>query len=64
MKQFITLSLVLAASLFLSACQWSSEIGPVKMSAIQKKQKEGKFPTTEFEIIDIKENNINKFNKD
>ena len=33
------------------------------MSAIQKAQKQGKFPTNEFEIIDINNHNIDKFNK-
>ena len=63
MKKFITLSLILAATLFLQACRWSSEQGPVGMRAIQKAQQQGKFSTKEFKIIDINSQNITRYNK-
>lgn len=46
----------------ISACNWSSEQGPTQLSAIQKAQKKGDYPTDEFVIIDVNTSNIAQHN--
>ncbi|MFC5050237.1 SLBB domain-containing protein [Rubritalea spongiae] len=63
MKKLLALTSTLASFLLLNSCQWTPEQGPTNMDAIHDAQKEGKFPTNEYVIIDVNNLNITEINK-
>ena len=63
MKKFFTIASTLTSFLLLNSCQWTPEQGPTNMDAIHDAQKKGKYPTTEYKIIDVTNLNIKKINK-
>ena len=63
MNRYISSLIISVVTASLSACNLSSEQGPVGLRSIQKAQERGSLPTDEYEIIDITSHNINQHNK-
>ena len=63
MNRYIPRLIISVVTASLSACNLSSEQGPVGMRSIQKSQERGSSSTDEYEIIDITSHNINQHNK-
>ena len=62
MSRHSIILVTVAVTTLLNSCNLSSEQGPVGLSSIQKAQKRGSMPTDDYEIIDINNDNIGKYN--